>query len=172
MWLTWANGLTAIRALSALPCAWLIVRGQWGAAAVLVTIAVVSDLLDGPLARRLGQSSALGGVLDHGADAWFVTCLLTGLCFAGLVPWLLPVLVVAAFTQYTIDSRVLHGRGLRGSRLGRINGIGYYLAAALPVYGGAFGVAWPSGTVLVVLSWILIASTLISMAGRLRVVTE
>ena len=62
MWLTWANALTALRLLSAGPCAWLAASGRWPEAAALFTFAVATDLLDGPLARRLGQTSALGGI--------------------------------------------------------------------------------------------------------------
>ena len=76
VWLTWANGLTALRLLLAAPCAWFAATSQWPWAALLISVAILTDLLDGPLARRLGQTSALGGLLDHSTDAAFVTLLL------------------------------------------------------------------------------------------------
>lgn len=172
MWLTWANGLTALRAALAVPCAWLAVHGHWPGAALLLTLAIASDLADGPLARRLGQTSPLGGLLDHTADAGFVICLLTGLWIAGFVPWLLPMLVAAAFAQYVIDSRALRGRHLRGNRLGRLNGIGYFVVAALPVYAGTLGLAPASRSLVGLLAWALCVSTVISMLQRLRTVAE
>jgi phosphatidylglycerophosphate synthase len=172
MWLTWANALTGLRAMAALPCAWLAANEQWAGAAALLTLAVLTDLLDGPLARRLGQTSPLGGLFDHATDAWFVTCLLTGLWWAGLVPWLLPVLVAAAFLQYVIDSRAHRGDRLRGNRLGRLNGIGYFAVAALPVLAGTLGFAEASAPAVTILSWLLIVSTVLSMRSRWRTVPE
>jgi phosphatidylglycerophosphate synthase len=172
VWLTWANALTGLRAIAALPCAWFAANGQWGGAAALLSLAVLTDLLDGPLARRLGQTSPLGGLLDHATDAWFVSCLLTGLWWAGLVPWLLPALVVAAFLQYAIDSRVHRGGRLRGNRLGRWNGIGYFVVAALPVLAGVLGYSDESAPAVLVLSWLLVVSTVLSMLSRWRTVAE
>lgn len=168
MWRTWANALTALRALTVLPCAWMITAGHWTGAALLFSVAVLTDLLDGPLARRLHQSSPLGALIDHTTDAVFVTCTLLALWLAGYVPWLLPLLVAAAFAQYVLDSRALRGRRLRGNRLGRANGIGYFVVAALPVFGNALDLPWPSASAVSVLAWLLIATTLASMAQRLR----
>ncbi|MFU8817029.1 MAG: CDP-alcohol phosphatidyltransferase family protein [Pseudomonadales bacterium] len=168
MWLTWANAVTAVRALLALPCAWAAVSQRWDLAAVLLTMAVLSDLLDGPLARRLGQTSALGGLLDHATDAAFVTILLAALASAGYVPWLLPALVAVAFLQYATDSQALRGRSLRASWLGRVNGIAYFALAAVPVYRGALGAGWPPDALIIAGGWLLVLTTATSMLDRLR----
>ena len=169
MWLTWANALTASRALLALPCACLAVDQRWSFAALLLSLAVLTDVLDGPLARRLEQSSALGGLIDHATDAAFVTLLLIALWTRGYVPWLLPVLVTASFLQYAVDSRALRGRSLRASWLGRCNGIAYFVLAALVVYRNALGLSWPNDALLEALAWLLVLSTVASMLDRLRV---
>jgi phosphatidylglycerophosphate synthase len=169
MLLTWANGITAIRALLAIPCALLVLEERWLPAAIVLTFALITDLLDGPLARRLGQASSLGGLLDHAADAAFVVILLCALALQDYVPWLLPALVLAAFVQYVVDSRALHGSPLRGSSLGRINGIAYFVLAALPVYRGALGTPWPPDAALALLAWLLVATSILSMLHRLRV---
>lgn len=168
MWLTWANALTAVRALLAVPCAWLAAGQQWASAALLLSVAILSDLLDGPLARRLGQSSALGGLADHTTDAVFVAVLLAALVTVGYVPWLLPVLVAASFLQYVADSRALSGRALRASWLGRLNGIGYFVLAATVVYRNALGLGWPGDPLLDAFAWLLVFTTLASMLDRLR----
>lgn len=169
MWLTWANALTGTRALLAVPCAWLAVQQRWPAAALFLSLAILSDLLDGPLARRLGQSSALGGLMDHATDAGFVALLLAALAVSGYLPWLLPLLVVVSFLQYVADSRALEGRRLRASWLGRWNGIGYFVLAASTVYRNALGLQWPSEGLVEALAWLLIFSTVASMLDRFRV---
>ena len=73
VWFTWANALTLVRALLALPAAFCVFNAAWPAAALCFAVAVATDALDGPIARRLGQVSALGGLLDHATDALFVT---------------------------------------------------------------------------------------------------
>lgn len=168
VWLTWANGLTALRLLLAAPCAWFAATSQWPWAALLISVAILTDLLDGPLARRLGQTSALGGLLDHSTDAAFVTLLLLALSTQGYLPWLLPALVAASFLQYAADSRALAGRMLRASWLGRCNGIAYFVLAAAIVYRNALGLGWPGDALLEALAWLLVATTVASMADRLR----
>lgn len=168
MWLTWANALTAGRALLALPCAWLVAGRHWPFAALLLSLAILSDLLDGVLARRLGQSSSLGALLDHATDAAFVALLLAALSRLGYVPWLLPVLVAASFLQYVLDSRAHQGRPLRSSWLGRSNGIGYFVLAVMAVYRNALDLLWPPDALLEALAWLLVLSTLASMLDRFR----
>jgi len=168
MWLTWANGLTAVRLLLALPCAWLAANGRWTAAALLLSLAIVTDLLDGPLARRLQQTSALGGLADHATDAVFVAVLLAALWTTRLVPWPLPLLVAAAFGQYVLDSRALAGRTLRASWLGRVNGIGYFVLASVIVYRNALGLALPGDASIEAFAWLLTLSTVASMLHRAR----
>lgn len=168
MWLTWANAVTAVRALLAFPCALAVIEGRWALAALLLSAAILTDLLDGPLARRLAQTSPLGGLLDHATDAAFVAILLAALSAAGYVPWLLPVLVLASFLQYVTDSQALRGKGLRASWLGRVNGIAYFVLAGVPVYRGALGLEWPPDVLIKALGWLLVASTLASMLDRLR----
>ena len=169
MWLTWANALTAVRALLAVPCASLAASRQWSFAALLLSLAILTDLLDGPLARRFGQSSALGGLVDHATDAAFVTLLLAALWTLGYVPWLLPLLVAVSFLQYAADSHVTRGRPLRASWLGRANGVGYFVLAAAFVYRNALELAWPSDSLLEALAWLLVLTSTASMLDRFRV---
>ncbi|MFW6094182.1 MAG: CDP-alcohol phosphatidyltransferase family protein [Pseudomonadota bacterium] len=169
MWLTWANGITGVRALLAPACAWLVLDDHWPAAAALLTLAIASDFLDGALARRLSQASPLGGLVDHATDAAFVTLLLAALWRQGYLPGALPVLVAAAFVQYVIDSDALRGRSLRTSWLGRANGIGYFAVAGAFVYRNALGWPWPPDALLRAVGWLLVLATLISMLDRYRV---
>ena len=167
-WITRANALSFVRVIAAPLLAIAIGRDAALVATLLFCIAVASDLGDGWLARRLGETSPLGGFIDHAADALFVTAGTAALACTGALPAPLPFLIAAAFVQYTLDSRSVATRGLRPSRLGRGNGIAYYVIVAVPIVRDALGLAWPPAGVVTVLGWLLVASTVASMVDRLR----
>lgn len=167
-WLTWANALTLLRLASAPVCALAILADASLAAFALFALAVATDFADGSVARRRGEESALGGLLDHATDATFVALGLGALAHQGLVPSPLPFLVVAAFLQYVLDSRAIAGRPLRTSQLGRWNGIAYFVLLGVPVVRDALGLAWPPGVLVTTLGWLLVAATLVSMLDRAR----
>lgn len=168
-----AHGLTLLRLLLSAPVALGFARPDLFSPplllAALVT-AIASDSLDGMVARRTGTTSAAGQRFDHAADCLFVTSGLAGAAWAGLVtPWL-PVLIVAAFAQYLLDSRST-GRGgaLRPSLLGRWNGILYFVPLVvlalgrLEALGEWAGLLTRAGGVI---AWLLVVSTLVSMVDR------
>jgi phosphatidylglycerophosphate synthase len=165
-WLTRANVLSLARLLLAPPLAAAILRGKPGAAALVFALAVATDLADGPLARRRGEVSPLGALVDHAADASFVAVGCAALAARGAVTPLLPALIAAAFAQYALGSDA-SGGGPRASALGRWNGIGYYAALGLPLARDALGLGWPGHGLVRGLGWGLVASTLLSMLGRL-----
>lgn len=167
-WLTWANALTATRLVGAPIIAVAILRGADRIALAVFAAAVLTDFLDGRLARRLGEASPLGGVLDHASDATFVTAGNAALGCTGQVPVVLSWLIAAAFLQYAIDSRVAAGGSLRSSALGRWNGVGYFVLLGIPVVRDGLGLGWPGAPLVSALGWALVASTLVSMAQRLR----
>ena len=117
----------------------------------------------------------LGGIFDHSVDALFVAAGLLALVLFGaqlVVPWGLPVLVVLSFTQYALDSKVLAGRALRASALGRYNGIGYFVVLGIALIGAvvfeALGLSRALLAQLVNLcGWLLVVTTLLSMLDRL-----
>jgi CDP-diacylglycerol---glycerol-3-phosphate 3-phosphatidyltransferase len=166
IWVTWANALSVLRLLLAAPCAYAIWLGAWPSAVALFAVAVVTDVFDGIVARRRGQATPLGGLLDHSIDAIFVTTTLSALTLIDVVPALLPPLVIAAFSQYAWDSQALRGAPLRANVLGRWNGIGYYALVGTVIVANALGLDWPSRAVLNALAWLLILSTLTSMGDR------
>ena len=166
IWMTWANALSALRLLITGPCAYAIWRGAWPIAAALFALAVVTDVFDGIVARRRGQATPLGGLLDHSIDALYVTATLTALTLIGAVPVCLAPLVVASFAQYVWDSAALQGAPLRASVLGRWNGVGYYALVGAVVIRNALGFDWPSPLVVWIAGWLLIVSTLVSMCDR------
>lgn len=163
---TWANAISAVRLILVLPCAYAIGDDHWALAAALFVIAVVTDVFDGVIARRRNEVSAFGGLLDHGSDALFVTVTLTMLAAKGIVPLPLPLLAISAFVQYVWDSDALAGAPLRASRVGRWNGIGYYVLVGCAVIDPGLGLNWLPVPLLRAAGWLLVATTLVSMTDR------
>jgi len=163
-----ANALTALRLLLVAPFAFFMARGDVRSAAIALAIwvaALATDFLDGPVARRKGTTSAFGGTFDHTTDFLFVTSGIFAGAYRGVFPWILPVLIVAAFAQYFIDSYWIHQNAkLRGSKLGRYNGILYFVppcADAVIRLGAHF-----LRPLLTIFVWGLVVSTLVSMVQR------
>ncbi len=166
MRLTIANGLTATRLLAIGPSAWAIATNRWGLAGGLFTLAVLTDLADGPMARRFHHASPAGGLFDHATDALYVSACLAALAAGGYLNVWLPALVLLAFAQYLADSRALAGAELKTSFLGRNNGIAYYVLTGIPVMREALGLAWPPDAWIAALGWLLLITTLASMGDR------
>jgi phosphatidylglycerophosphate synthase len=124
------------------------------------------------VARARGQTTARGGFLDHAVDAVFVSAGAAALASVGVLPRLLAPLIAAAFLQYALDSRLMRSRGLRASALGRWNGIAYYVIVAVPVVRDALGLGWPGPGLVRALGWALVASTLLSISDRLRLLAR
>ena len=165
--ITLSNGLTSLRLIAAPFFYWTIVNQVWWLAGMVFWLAVASDVVDGRLARARNETSAFGGVLDHGSDATFVALGQLALVQAGVAPEFLPILIVGAFLQYALDSRILIGHALRASMIGRWNGIFYFVAPGVVVTREAIGLNVPPDAWVQILGWLLVLSTLISMADRL-----
>jgi phosphatidylglycerophosphate synthase len=161
------NLLSGSRLLLTPVSLYFIYYDAWLIAALTLLLAVLTDLLDGFFARRWQQTSALGGLLDHSSDALFISVTLAALAAQELVPWPLPLLVACAFIQYLLDSQALQGLSLRASRLGRYNGISYFILAGWLVIQRGLGIELLSDTILLAAGWCLVISTLASMLNRL-----
>jgi cardiolipin synthase len=67
---------------------WLVLGPEAdGWALVLLAVAGVTDFLDGYLARRLGQTSVVGQVLDPVADRLYILAVVVGLALREVIPW-------------------------------------------------------------------------------------
>jgi phosphatidylglycerophosphate synthase len=171
-WSTRANALTLARLLLAPALAAAVLSGTPAVAAVLFFVAVGTDFADGWVARRYREESPFGGFADHATDATFVVIATAALARIGVLPAVLPWLIAAAFVQYALDSRVISASGLVASRLGRWNGIAYYVIAAIPIVRDALALGWPGRALVSALGWLLAASTVVSMVDRLRLLAS
>ena len=95
-----ADGLTALRALVAVPLFWATAAEAYSVGAALLAVAWWSDFLDGRLARRTTVPTRLGP-WDAVFDALIGVALLGGLVGSGVVgfmPWgVLGLILLAAF---------------------------------------------------------------------------
>ena len=165
-----ANALTALRLVLIFPFAILMAGGGGGRAAlalaIIFLVAIATDLLDGRVARRTNTATTFGGTFDHTTDFLFVMAGLIAGATRGAFPWVLPAIIATAFAQYFVDSRWLsRGAGLRGSQLGRYNGILYFapLGGDILVRLGV----WFLQPLVAVACWLLVVSTVVSIGQRL-----
>ncbi len=106
------NVLTVSRMLSA-PFIWYAIVAQWTMVAlILVTCAIVSDMGDGYIARRLFVSSRSGSFLDPLADKVFIIAAFCGLYSLHIVPWWVVMVVVLRDVLVTWLRIFLLRRGL------------------------------------------------------------
>ncbi|MFW5678998.1 MAG: CDP-alcohol phosphatidyltransferase family protein [Pseudomonadota bacterium] len=88
-----ANIVTFLRILAIPPGGYLVLAGEAGLAFVLIGFAVVSDAVDGWLARRYGVTT-LGSWMDAAADRLLIATVLGTLWWTeALPPWVVAVLV-------------------------------------------------------------------------------
>src|SRR2546425_15616 len=98
----------------------------------LWSVGVATDLLDGPLARRLGGATRHGALLDNAADVTFVLGAASTGAALGLLPWRVPGAIAVAFGAYVIASAARPGEAARAyTRIGHAAGVCNYLLAGL-----------------------------------------
>lgn len=97
--------LSLLRLLAAPLLAAAIVAGHWTAAVTLLAAACATDLVDGPLARRLGVASVAGAYLDVTADFGVALAGFGAFAWLGVYPWWTPFVLVFMFGQFLVTSR-------------------------------------------------------------------
>ena len=108
-----ANQVSLARAYLAAPALVYALAGEYAFLAVAVAIAGLSDLVDGTVARRLGQPSNFGGGLDPVVDGLFMGALCVGLTLGGAMPLWLALVVIARYLLPALAGGVLLAMGRR-----------------------------------------------------------
>jgi phosphatidylglycerophosphate synthase len=108
-----ANQVSLSRAYLAGPAAAYAVGGQFGALAVVLAIAGLSDLVDGTVARRFSHPSSLGGALDPVVDGVLMGAATLGLAVGGAFPVWLALVVIARYLVPALVGGVLLALGRR-----------------------------------------------------------
>lgn len=109
--LTVPNVISFLRLLLVPVFAVLIYLGKDATAVLVLAVSGASDWLDGVLARRLGQVSRLGQLLDPAADRLFILVTLVGLAWRGAVPWWLVAVLVLRDVVLSVMLLVLRRAG-------------------------------------------------------------
>lgn len=137
-----------------------IVDGQHAAAAPALALAMLSDLLDGPLVRRFGVPTRAGAWFDICADLALVTSAFAGFALAGMLPvW--PLWGIgASFIAFAATAR----RQLYDP-LGRSIG-GLLMAAALGV------LLKPDFAIQLALGWMVCIACGLTIVARLLAVAR
>jgi phosphatidylglycerophosphate synthase len=85
--ITVADALTGVRLVILPYLLYALVRPRPGLAAVTFAAMVATDLVDGRIARRLGQAREFGGAFDSTVDFVVIYSIFTVFSAVGLLPW-------------------------------------------------------------------------------------
>lgn len=180
--LTPANQLTLLRVVLIPAFALLVIYGYPGWALVLFLIAGTTDALDGLIARRAGQRTALGAWLDPMADKLllmtaFIVLTLPDLDLINRLPLWLTVLVISRdvliVLTVVIVSLAVGPRVFRPSVFGKAATLIYIVTGIVTLY---FNYLGRRSALVSVCVWASLAITLISglhyIAHLTRLVNE
>jgi CDP-diacylglycerol--glycerol-3-phosphate 3-phosphatidyltransferase len=156
------------RALMTIPTCALLAVGTPAtdlAALSLFALAVISDIVDGRLARARGEVTALGIMCDPLADKLLIVGTLGALALRGLVPpWALA--VVAGRELLAVALRLAAGQPLPAARDGKLKTALQVLAAATLILAASAR----SETLALLGSLLLLAAVALTVVSGLRLV--
>ncbi|XP_059475333.1 probable cardiolipin synthase (CMP-forming) [Neocloeon triangulifer] len=91
---------------------YLIIQGDFPFALGIFTVAGITDMLDGWIARNFNQSSKLGSFLDPLADKIMISVLFATLSYAGHIPLALTVLIIGRDALLVLAGFVIRYKSL------------------------------------------------------------
>ncbi len=112
----------------------LYLDGYAVAALITVLVAGFTDMLDGYIARRSGQITVAGSLLDPLADKLMMLAIVTALLIVGTIPW--EAVAVMGFREIgmIVSATFFHFRGMKtvpANAFGKATTIVYYGAIML-----------------------------------------
>jgi len=113
---------------------YLYLEGYAVAALITVLVAGFTDMLDGYIARRSGQITIAGSLLDPLADKLMMLAIVTALLIGGTIPW--EAVAVMGFREIgmIVSATFFHFRGMKtvpANAFGKATTIVYYGAIML-----------------------------------------
>ena len=160
--LTWPNLITTIRLLCIPVFVWLLfARDHRAAAAWLLAALGSTDWVDGWLARRFGQVSELGKVLDPTVDRLLFLVAVPSLIIDGSIPVGIAVLAIVREAVVAAAALVLGAMGARRIDVTREGKTGTFLLMfAFPMFlGGESTLSY--APLLEVLAWVFAVPRLV-----------
>lgn len=129
----------------------LLVGGLYVWALLTLVVASATDYVDGVVARRFGQITRLGQLLDPAADRLYILATLLGLAWQEFIPWWLVAVIVGRDVLLIVLGVVLaqHGYGpLPVHHLGKMATFTLLFALPVLIVGAAFpAVAEPAHSI-------------------------
>jgi cardiolipin synthase len=161
----------------------LLVVHQDVAAAIVLGVGGTSDWVDGFLARRLGQVSRLGELLDPLADRLYIVATLLALSVRHVLPWWFTIALLAREAILAVLLLVLRRNGYGPPPVHYVGKAATFLllialpmlllaAAAQATHVWAYPVGWGLAWWGLVLYWIAGAFYVIQATGALREARE
>lgn len=168
---TLANAISVIRLMAIPVFLWLVIEDRLLPAFVLLVVAVLTDFVDGMIARRMNEITQLGQFLDPFADRLFIAATVIALAIQDVVPWWFVIAVMLRDALLGVGGLVMsrYGAGtLPVKWWGKVATFG--LLFVLPLFllsvmvseyfsasvgGVLMMVAWPIAVIAVVLYWVV-----------------
>jgi CDP-diacylglycerol--glycerol-3-phosphate 3-phosphatidyltransferase len=170
------NAVTLLRLLLMPVCAYLLATGRYGWGLALTAVVGSTDWVDGWLARRTGQVSRVGQLLDPLADRLLIASVAVALVVRGVLPWPAAVLLLARDLLLLAGWPLLKRRGIEPPEVVFIGKAAtLVLLVALPVLTlGATGLAVAGVAHLLGLAllWVGVAMYYLAGAVYVRMVLE
>lgn len=120
-----------------------VASGHFVLAGVLFAMGGLSDVLDGVLARRLGQTTRLGVVMDHLVDIVFTAAAFLSLAGAGLLsPWVGALVAVRYALVLVGGACICLFKGpvkIKPTTFGRFSGVILYLMVLIQITVSVYG---------------------------------
>jgi len=162
--------------LSLVPAfAWAFFRGDDTVAFILLAIVGTTDWIDGFVARKTGQVSVLGKLIDPVADRVAIITVIVAFAFRGTISWPLALSILLRDAIATVAFSVLEARGfprIAVSLMGKAataliyTGMGFAMASLLIAEAEAN--LHLAGTVLLTIGSVLYWSSGFMYAGTIR----
>lgn len=158
------NAVTGMRLMGVPATIWFMLEGQWAVATWIFLAAALTDGLDGFLARRLRQTTAIGAALDTVTDKALSLSVLVVLLSFALVPVWVALAIILRDAVIVIGALAYRGMAghleIQPTLLGKTNIFAEYAMLAL-VLGHEAGIV-PGEAWVHPMFWVVFATTVAS----------
>ncbi|WP_159885398.1 CDP-alcohol phosphatidyltransferase family protein [Paenibacillus puerhi] len=131
------NALTLCRLLL-IPIYGVVFASGYVKSAFFVLLAAgLTDVLDGYLARKHNQVTAMGSMLDPLADKLMMLTVILSLVFSSMISWAAAAAIFLRDAGMIVGSAIFHFRGKKtvpANALGKLTTVLYYVAILLIVF--------------------------------------
>ncbi|MFD0680742.1 MULTISPECIES: CDP-alcohol phosphatidyltransferase family protein [unclassified Paenibacillus] len=110
----------------------------------ILLLAGLTDVLDGYLARKRGQITQLGSMLDPLADKTMMIAVILSLVFSKMIPWEAAAAMFLRDAGMIVGSAFFHFRGKQtvpANVMGKLTTVLYYLAILLIIFEFPYAIA-------------------------------